>query len=171
MKIAVMGSGGVGAYYGGLLARDNHDVHFIARGAHLEAMRKSGLQIRSIHGDFTVLPAQATENPAEIGRVDLVLFCVKTTGTDPAAQAIQPLLGAGTTVVSLQNGIDAAERIGAHIGKEHLLGGATWISSNIEAPGIIKQVSQFRRVVLGELNGELSERLQTVRNVGYLWKA
>jgi 2-dehydropantoate 2-reductase len=137
-------------------------VHFIARGAHLEAMQKNGLQIKSIHGDFTIYPVQAVEYPSEIGLVDLVLFCVKTTGTDQAAQNLPPLLSSETILVSLQNGIDAAERLGAYIGKGHLLGGATWISSNIEAPGVIKQVSQFRRVVLGELNGEDTARLERV---------
>ena len=163
MKIAVMGSGGVGAYYGGLLACDNHDVYFVARGAHLEAIRQHGLQIKSVHGDFSIFPAQATDNPTEIGSADLVLFCVKTPATDPAAQAIQPIIGEHTTLISLQNGIDAAERIGAQIGMAHVLGGATWISSSIEAPGVVRQVSQFRRVVLGELNGVLTPRLQQIR--------
>jgi 2-dehydropantoate 2-reductase len=162
MKIAVMGTGGVGGYYGGLLAQKGHAVTFIARGPHLQAIHTNGLQIKSIHADFMVKPAAATEDPATIGPVDLVLFCTKTYHTDEAAQAIKPLIGTNTTVVSLQNGIDAPERIGAVVGMPHMLGGATWISSAIESPGIIRQVSQFRRVVLGELDGKLTARLQSI---------
>jgi 2-dehydropantoate 2-reductase len=162
MKITVMGTGGTGGFYGGLLARQGHEVNFIARGAHLEAIRKSGLQIKSIHGDFIAKPAKATDDPAQIGSVDLILFCTKTYDTDQAAQAIQPIVGKDTTVLSLQNGIDAAERIGKVLGAEHMLAGATWISSSVEAPGVIKQVSQFRRVVLGELDGRITPRLQAV---------
>ena len=162
MKIAIMGTGGMGAYYGGLLASQGQDVHFIARGEHLKAMRLNGVQIKSIHGDLTVKPVKATDKPAEIGQVDLVLFCTKTYHTDDAAKAIQPLVGPKTTVMSLQNGIDAAERIGKVVGMEHLLAGATWISSFVESPGVIKQVSTFRRVVVGELDGSQSQRLQAV---------
>ncbi len=162
MKIAVMGTGGVGGYYGGLLAKQGHDVTFVARGAHLEAIRKNGLQIKSIHGDFTVNPAQATADPAEIGTPDLILFCVKTYHTEEAARAIQPIVGPQTSVLSLQNGIDAADRIGAVVGMDRLLGGATWLSSAVEAPGVIKQVSQFRRVAFGELDGRVTPRVQSI---------
>jgi 2-dehydropantoate 2-reductase len=165
MKIMVMGSGGMGAYYGGLLAQQGNGVTFIARGAHLDAIRANGLQVKSIHGDFTVSPAKATNSPAEVGPVDLILFCVKTYSTDEAAQAIQPAIGPQTAVLSLQNGVDAVERIGKAVGAEHVLGGATWISSAVEAPGIIKQVSQFRRIVFGELNGTHSERIQSIYEV------
>lgn len=160
MRIAVMGSGGVGGYYGGLLACAGHDVTFIARGAHLAALRTNGLQVRSVHGDFTIAPAQATDTPAEVGPVELVLICVKTPDTDRAAQAIQPMVGADTMVVSLQNGINAAEQIGAVVGMEHVVGGTTWISSTIEAPGVIRQVSQFRRIVVGELDGRTTSRVE-----------
>lgn len=162
MKIAVMGSGGVGAYYGGLLAHHGHEVTFIARGAHLEAIQTTGLHVKSIHGDFVVLPAKVTEKPSQVGLVDFVLFCVKNPDTDSAAQAIQPVVGPGTTVMSLQNGIDAAERIGAVVGIEHMIGSTTWISSSIESPGVIRQVSQFRRIVLGELGGQMTSRVKTI---------
>jgi len=162
MRIAIMGSGGVGGYYGGLLACAGHDVTFIARGAHLAAIRAHGLQIKSVHGDLTIAPAQATDNPAGVGPVELVLVTVKTTATDEAARAIRPLVGPATVVLSLQNGIDAAERIGAVVGLEHMLGGATWVSSTIEAPGVIRQESQFRRIVLGELDGRITPRAQAV---------
>lgn len=165
MKIMVMGSGGMGAYYGGLLAQQGNDVTFIARGAHLDAIRANGLQVKSIHGDFTVSPAKATASPAEVGLVDLILFCVKTYNTEEAAQAIQSAIGLQTAVLSLQNGVDAVERIGKTVGVEHVLGGATWISSAVEVPGVIKQVSQFRRIVFGELNGTRSERIQSIYEV------
>ncbi len=160
MKIAVMGVGGMGGYYGGLLTKHGHVVSFVARGEHLRAIRANGLQIKSIHGDLIANPAKVTNNASEIGPVDLIIFCTKTYHTDQAAQVIKPLVGPDTTVISLQNGIDAAERIGRVIGPEHLLAGATWISSFVEAPGVIKQVSQFRRVVIGELDGSLTPRLQ-----------
>ena len=165
MKIATMGTGGVGGYYGGLLAQQGNDVTFIARGAHLTAIQQNGLQVKSIHGDFQVKAAQATDDPTQIGLVDLVVFCTKTYSIDKAAQQIKPLVGPETTVLPLENGIDAAERIGAAVGMEHMLGGVTWISSAVQAPGVVKQVSQFRRVVLGELNGEITERAQTIHKV------
>ena len=165
MKILIMGTGGVGGYYGGLLAQQGNDVTFIARGAHLCAIRHEGLKVNSVHGNFIISPANATDEPINVAPVDLILFCVKAYGTDEAAQAIRPAVGLHTTVLSLQNGIDAAERIGKVIGMEHALGGATWLSSAVEAPGVIKQVSQFRRVVLGELDGTRSERIQSVDEV------
>jgi 2-dehydropantoate 2-reductase len=165
MKILIMGTGGVGGYYGGLLAQAGNDVTFIARGAHLYAIRHEGLKVHSVHGDFAISPANATDNPGNVEPVDLVLFSVKAYGTDDAAQAIRPVVGLQTTVLSLQNGIDAAERIGKVVGAEHLIGGATWLSSAVEAPGVIRQVSQFRRVVLGELDGTRSDRIQSVFEV------
>lgn len=162
MRIAIMGTGGVGGYYGGLLSQKGQEVIFIARGAHLQALRAQGLQVKSVHGDFLVSPAQATADPAEVGPVDLILFTTKTYHTDLAAQAIKPMVGKETVVVPLQNGIDAAERIGAYVGREHLIGGVTWLSAAIEAPGVIGQYSQFRRVVLGEFDGKMTARLKTI---------
>jgi 2-dehydropantoate 2-reductase len=164
MKIAIVGTGGVGGYYGGLLSQTGHDVTFIARGEHLRAIRSSGLQVKSKFGDFLIKPANATDVPAEVGAVDLVLFCTKTYRTDEAAQAAMALIGPGTTVLSLQNGVDAADRIGAIVGAEHMLAGATWLSAAIEAPGVIEQVSDFRRIVLGEMNGSTTSRLQSVHD-------
>lgn len=162
VKIAVIGAGGVGGYYGGLLARQGHAVTFLARGAHLDAMRKNGLQIKSLHGDFVISPVQATDHLVHIGPVDLILFCVKAYDTERLAQAIKPVIGDRTLILSLQNGIDAAERIGKVVGEEHLIGGATWISSAIQAPGMIKQVSQHRRIVFGPLNGNVTPDHQSI---------
>src|SRR5512136_152332 len=100
MKIAIMGTGGVGGYYGGLLAKAGQDVTFIARGAHLAAIREKGLQVKSVHGDFAIVPARATDNPAEVGSVDLIIVVTKTYHTDEAAQAIKPVVGPQTVVVS-----------------------------------------------------------------------
>jgi 2-dehydropantoate 2-reductase len=166
MRIAIMGTGGVGGYYGGLLAHSGQQVTFIVRrkpdGAHLAAIHEKGLQVKSVLGDFLVAPAHATETPAEVGPVDLILFATKTYHTDEAAQAIKPMVGPDTVVLPLQNGVDAADRIGAVVGIEHLLGGATWLSAAIEAPGVIGQYSQFRRIVLGELDGRKTPRAQQV---------
>jgi 2-dehydropantoate 2-reductase len=160
MKIAIMGTGGVGGYYGGLLAQSGQDVTFIARGAHLRSIREQGLKVKSVHGDFTVSPAEATDTPAEVGPVDMVLFATKTYQTDEAARSITPMIARNTVVVSLQNGIDAADRIGKVVGMEHMLGGVTWLSAAIEAPGVIGQYSQFRRIALGEFSGETTTRLK-----------
>jgi 2-dehydropantoate 2-reductase len=162
MKLAVVGTGGTGGYYGGLLAQHGHDVTFIARGPHLDAIRKDGLQVKSVHGDFSVQPAKATDHPADVGPVDLILFCTKTYHTDDAAPQARSLVGPNTTILSLQNGVDAAERLGSIFGTEHMIAGATWISSAVQAPGVIKQASDFRRVVIGELSGQTTPRLQAV---------
>jgi 2-dehydropantoate 2-reductase len=165
MKILIMGTGGVGGYYGGLLAQQGNDVMFIARGAHLYALRHEGLKVKSVHGDFHVSPANATDDPINVGPVDLILFCVKTYNTDEAAQAIRPAVGRHTVVMSLQNGVDAAERIAKIIGAEHVVGGVTWLSSAVEEPGVVKQISEFRRIVFGELGGGPSERIQSIFEV------
>lgn len=162
MKIVIMGSGGIGGYYGGLLCRAGHAVTFIARGAHLASIQTNGLQVKSVHGDYLVKPAQATDDPIDIGPVELVLFCVKTPSTEQAAQMILPIIAPHTVVMSLQNGIDAAERIGAIIGMQHMLGAATWISSAIESPGVVRHFSQFRRIVFGELDGQMTQRAESV---------
>ncbi|MCX6029902.1 MAG: 2-dehydropantoate 2-reductase [Chloroflexi bacterium] len=159
MRIAIMGVGGVGGYFGGLLAQAGEDVTFIARGEHLRAMQAHGLRVESIHGDFTIAPVQATDDPAVVGPVDTVIFATKTYQLDAAAQAMQPLIGPGTTVLPLHNGVDAAERTAAIVGREHVLGGLCYVGSQILAPGVIKQVSQFRRVVAGELGGPATPRV------------
>ncbi len=162
MKIVVVGTGGTGGYYGGLLSKQGHDVTFMARGKHLAAIQKSGLQVKSIHGDFAISPAKATDDPSRMSAPDLVLFCTKTYGTDEAVQSIKSVIGKDTTVLSLQNGIDAVERIGSVVGRQHMVAGATWISSAVEAPGTIRQVSDFRRVVVGELDGKRTPRIESI---------
>ncbi len=154
MKFAIMAAGGLGGYYGALLAKDGHDVTFIARGAHLKAIRENGLTIKSTHGDLTIKPAKATDHPAEVGAVDWILFGVKTYDTEAAAQAMRPMIGAQTAVVTFQNGVDAPDQIGAIVGREHVLVAPTQIVSNITAPGVIEQKSAFRMTTVGEVGGQ-----------------
>ncbi|NLF15534.1 MAG: ketopantoate reductase family protein [Anaerolineaceae bacterium] len=165
MKMAIMGSGGVGGYYGALLASCGNDVTFIARGAHLSAMREHGLQVQSIHGDLHLAPVQATDDPARVGPVDLVLVAVKTYDLEQAAQAARPLVGPNTSVLPLLNGLDAAERLAAVLGDGNVLGGMTHISSSVAAPGVIRQVSPLRRITLGECDGTITARAEAVRDV------
>jgi 2-dehydropantoate 2-reductase len=158
MKIGVMGAGGVGGYYGARLALAGAEVGVIARGDHLAAIRERGLQVRADDGDFTV-PVAASDDPAEIGPCETVLFCVKSYDTDQAAALLGPLLRPETGVVSLQNGVDNEERIAARIGPEHVLGGVSFILAHIAKPGVVEQVGSVRRVIFGELDGSRSERV------------
>jgi 2-dehydropantoate 2-reductase len=162
MRIAVMGTGGVGGYFGGLLAQAGEDVTFIARGEHLRAIQADGLRVESVHGDFTVRPAQATDDPSTVGPVDLVLFATKTYQIEEAAGAMRPLIGPETVVLPLQNGVDASERVADILGSEHVLGGVCYIVSAIAGPGIIQQRSEFRRIVLGELDGQVTPRVEVI---------
>ena len=165
MRIAVMGTGGVGGYFGGLLAHHGQDVTFIARGAHLAAIREHGLRVESVHGDFTLPGARATDRPEEIGPVDVVLFATKTYQLEAAAEAMRPLIGPRTVVIPLHNGIDAAERSAAILGPANVVGGLCYVGSMVAAPGVIRQNSPFRRVIVGELPGSTaigSGRLQPI---------
>jgi 2-dehydropantoate 2-reductase len=157
MKIGVMGAGGVGGYYGARLALAGAEVGLIARGDHLAAIRESGLRVRADDGDSTVR-VTASDDPAEIGPCDAVLFCVKSYDTDQAAALIGPLLKPETGVVSLQNGVDNEEKIAARIGRKHVLGGASFILTHIAEPGVVEQTGSVRRVILGELDGSRSGR-------------
>jgi 2-dehydropantoate 2-reductase len=134
------------------------EVGLIARGEHLAAIRERGLQVRADEGDFTVRLA-ASEDPAEIGPCDAVLFCVKSYDTEQAAAVLGPLIGPRTGVVSLQNGVDNEEKIAARIGPGHVLGGVSFILAHIAEPGVVEQVGSVRRVVFGELDGSRSERV------------
>jgi 2-dehydropantoate 2-reductase len=164
MKIAILGAGGVGGYYGGLLARSGQQVTFLARGAHLAAIQSDGLRVESAHGDFVVRPAQATDDTAEVGPVELVLVTVKSYDLEAAAEAARPLVGPGTAVLPLLNGLDAAERLAAVLGDEHVLAGLTHISSSVAAPGVIRQISPVRRITFGERDGEISPRAERIRD-------
>jgi 2-dehydropantoate 2-reductase len=158
VRVAVFGAGAVGGYLGARLARGGSDVTFIARGAHLDAMRERGLTLVTPEGDRSTVAVKATDDPAEIGPVDVVLFLVKSYDTDSAAQRLRPLIGEGTGVLSLQNGVDNEPKIAAAVGAEHVLGGAAYILAAIEAPGVVR--SGRARIVVGELEpGPPSERV------------
>ncbi len=164
MKIAILGAGAVGGYYGGLLARSGNEVTFIARGAHLAAIRECGLRVESVHGDFEVCPAQATDDPATVGPVDLVLVTVKSYGLEEAAVAARSLVGPETCVLPLLNGLDAAERLAAVLGDGPVLAGLTHISASVVAPGLIRQVSPLRRITFGERDGTITPRAGRIRD-------
>jgi len=158
MRIAVIGAGGVGGAFGAALAKAGNDVTFVARGAHLEAMRKRGLTLLSPRGDLKLDPVQATDAAASIGVVDFVLFCVKLWDVESAGAAIGPIVGPNTAVIPLQNGIDASERLIPILGKEAVMGGVAQISATIAEPGVIRQTGTFMRLVFGELDGRPSAR-------------
>jgi len=160
MRIAVFGTGGVGGYFGGLLAHAGHEVTFIARGEHLHAIQANGLQVKSVNGDFTVRLAQATDDPAQVGPVDYVVVAVKHYHLAQAAQQMRPLVGSETTVVPLLNGVDAHELLAQAVGSEPVVGGLCSLVSLVEAPGVIRQETRLRRVVLGELDRSRSERVE-----------
>jgi 2-dehydropantoate 2-reductase len=157
MKIAVMGVGGVGGYFASRLASAGAEVSLISRGANLDALRRDGLTIVSA-GRSESFALAATDDPAEIGPVDLVLFCVKSYDTETAATQLAPLIGEGTAVLSLQNGIDNETRIAAAVGAERVMGGAAYILAALESPGVVRSGSA--RLVVGELDpGPPSERV------------
>ena len=158
MRIAVVGAGGVGGGFGAALAKAGGDVTFIARGAHLAAMKSAGLKVGGPRGDIHLVPTKATDNPASLGTVDMVLFCVKLWDVESAGEKIKPLVGAGTAVIPLQNGVDAHERLIPILGKNAVMGGVAQISASIVAPGVIAQVGTFMRMVFGELDGRRSQR-------------
>src|SRR5689334_7178792 len=165
MRVAILGSGAVGGYYGARLARAGHDVSFIARGAHLAAVRERGLQIRSPLGDF-VVTAPAEEDPSKIGPVDLVVIAVKTYDNPAALPLLGPMLGGDTVALTVQNGVDSARDVAAVAGESRTLGGTTYIASALEAPGVIVQTGTHRRIVFGETFGplpRLTDRVQKLQ--------
>ncbi len=165
MRMVVMGTGGTGGYFGGLLARAGEEVTFVARGAHLEAIRAQGLTVKSrLAGDFT-LRVKATDNPAEVGPVDLILFCVKAYDTDAAAEQIRSLVGPDTVILSVQNGIDNEEWIARIVGDKHVIGAVAQISSVIEAPGVIAQTAGPGKILFGELAGDASPRTERLLGI------
>jgi 2-dehydropantoate 2-reductase len=165
MRMAVIGAGGTGGYFGGLLARAGEDVTFMARGAHLEALRTRGFTLESrLAGTFTV-PVQATDDPSEVGPVDLILFCVKTYDTDAAAESIRPLIRPDTMLLSLQNGIDNEERIARVAGHTSAIGAVAYVSSAIKAPGVVAQTSGPGKIIFGELSRGESARTERLRDV------
>ncbi len=161
MKIAIMATGGVGGYFGARLAAAGEEVHFIARGAHLAALRANGLTLKSANGDLHLKPVAVTDDPATIGPADIVFFAVKQYDTETAAKLIVPLIGADTGVISLQNGMDDKERLPSILGHDHVMGGAAYITAaEVAAPGIITHVGKVARIIFGEFDGRSSPRAE-----------
>lgn len=164
MKICVTGSGGLGGFFGGWLAAAGEDVSFIARGMHLEAMCENGLRVTSQLGDRHIQNVQATDDPSEVGPVDIILFCVKNYSLEDAARKCLPLLKPTTAAISVLNGIDAAQRIEAIMGPGHAVPGVTLVPSNISGPGVIAHQGNKIDITFGELDRTASPRLTAFRD-------
>jgi 2-dehydropantoate 2-reductase len=163
VKVLVMGAGAVGGFYGAALAGRGHDVTFVARGAHLAALRERGLTIRREGGATVLRPIHAVADPAEAGGdIELVLFTVKGYDTELAARALGPVVGPRTAVLTLQNGVESGDRLGAVLGAEPILIGTTLIATIVAAPGIIDQANPLWRVELGEPSGAITPRVEGV---------
>ena len=165
MRFAILGSGAVGGYYGAKLARAGHEVTFIARGAHLAAIRDRGLSIRSpMLGDFTVR-GRAEEDTSRVGHVDVVLLAVKAYDNATALPAIRPMVGPATSVLTLQNGVDSVGEVAAITGEPPVLGGTTYIATALVEPGVIEQTGSHRRIVFGEVFGALPRTSERVARI------
>jgi len=163
MKILVMGSGGVGGFFGGRLAHSGCDVTFVARGAHLEAMRTHGLVIENkAQGDIRLAQVKVTDDPASAGRVDLVLISVKLWDTESAARAVKSNVGPRTAVLSLQNGVIKDDILRTEFGETAVMGGAAYVATHISRPGVILQTGPLQRVVIGEYDGRRTARVEAL---------
>lgn len=163
MRIAIMGAGGIGAYYGACLARAGNEVVFIARGAHLDAMQENGLHIEEVSGaDFTIHPLQATDDPATVGPVDVILFCVKMYDALEAAALCKPMVGNNTFVVTLQNGVESVSMVNSVLGEGRTLGGAAYVAGTITRPGVVRHANQISKIEFGEADGRTSPRAENL---------
>jgi 2-dehydropantoate 2-reductase len=158
MRIAVVGTGGIGGPYGAALAKAGADVTFVARGAHLAAIRENGLRVEGDRGETHIRPARATDDIAGIGTVDFALFCVKLWDVESVGKELRAIIGPESAVVPLQNGVDAAERLIPILGHDAVMGGTAFVTGTITAPGVIRQTGTYQRMTFGELDGRLSER-------------
>jgi 2-dehydropantoate 2-reductase len=159
MKIAAMAAGAVGAYFGGRMQVAGHDVAMIARRAHLDALRQNGLKIESVHGDLHLPKVNATDDPRQVGVVDIVLFAVKLWDTETAAQLARPLVGPDTRVITLQNGVDSYERVSAILGKEQTVCGTAYIAAVLGGPGLMRHTSKFATMRVGRMDGKPDAKL------------
>jgi 2-dehydropantoate 2-reductase len=165
MRIAIVGAGGIGAPLGASLATAGQDVVFLARGSHLAAMRANGLRVEGDRGESVIFPIQATDDPASLGPVDLILFCVKLWDVETAGNHIRPLIGGETVVIPLQNGIDASERLAPILSTAHVVGGVALVSGSIVAPGVVRQTGTHHGMVFGELDGQATARAERIHAV------
>jgi len=162
MRIAIFGAGAVGGYYGARLARAGHDVQFIARGAQAEAMRRSGLFVRSVLGNDRLFPANVTDDVRTVGPADLVVVSVKLWDTDAAAHAILPLIAKSSAVLSLQYGVDKEDMIAGVVGRERVVGGVTYIIADRSEPGTVVHSGRLQRILVGELSSGRSDRVDSI---------
>jgi 2-dehydropantoate 2-reductase len=162
MRIAIMGSGAVGGYFGARLAAGGAEVTFVARGAHLKAMRERGLLVESPLGDTKLPQVKASDDPGAIGPVDLVIVAVKLWDTEPAAKQIEPLVRAGASVVSFQNGVQKDEVLRRVLGEAPVLGGVCYVGASIAGPGVIRHIGKMQRLVFGEYDGAHSARAEAL---------
>lgn len=160
MRITIMGTGGVGGYFGARLAQAGHDLHFVARGAHLAAIREHGLKVDSPLGDLHLHSVKVTDDPATIPGADLVLFGVKLWDTEAAAESLRPLVGPDTAVISFQNGVVKDDILRRILGPRAVVGGVCYIASTVAAPGVIRHTGSMHRLVFGEHDGTASERVR-----------
>lgn len=165
MRIAVFGTGGVGGYFGGRLAQAGEDVTFIARGEHLRAIKAGGLKVESPPGDFVVFPAKATDDVTEAGEVDLVIVGVKAWQVPAAAHVMKPLVAAATTVLPLQNGVDAVSQLVAELGSDRVIGGLCRIVSFVVEPGRIRHAGFTPSIIIGELDNRRTGRIDAIERV------
>ncbi len=166
MRIAIMGAGGVGSYFGGRLAAAGQDVTFVCRGAHLAALREHGMTVTSPKGDFSLDRVQATDNPGSVGPVDVILSTVKLYDLDSACVVMRPMVGPETMIVPVQNGVIAANIVCNHFDRRNVVGGLVFIASFVTAPGQVTHMSQVHKITLGELRGGLSGRVAAFADVG-----
>ena len=165
MRIVVYGTGGVGGYFGGRLAQAGEDVTFIARGEHLRAIRANGLRVDGPNGDFVIDPARATDNVNETGETDLVILGVKAWQVPDAARAIKHVIGPTTTVLPLQNGVDAVPQLVAELGSANVVGGLCRIVSYVVEPGQIRHAGFAPTIIIGELDNQRTERITKIEEV------
>jgi 2-dehydropantoate 2-reductase len=163
MRIAVMGTGAVGGYFGGRLAQAGEEVVFIARGENLRALREKGLRVDSINGDFSIRDARATDDPSQIGTVDYVILGVKTWQVADAAQALRPLIGPDTCVLPLQNGVEAAGHLSSVLGPEHVIGGLCQLVAFVIEPGHIRHAAFDPLIAFGEVDNRRSGRVEKLQ--------
>jgi 2-dehydropantoate 2-reductase len=159
MRIGVMAAGAVGGYFGGRLAAAGHDVTFFARGRTLDALRRHGLKIESVKGDLHLAKVDATDDAKSVAPVDIVLFAVKLWDTEAAGEAIRPIVGTGTRVITLQNGVDSVERLAPILGRDNVVGGMAYIASVMSAPGVVTHSSEFAQIRCGRVDGKPDDKL------------
>jgi 2-dehydropantoate 2-reductase len=158
MRIAIMGSGGLGSYLGGRLVQSGHDVSFITRGDHLHALVENGLEIKSNYGDFKVEKVIATDDPEKVGEVNVIFFCVKSYDSSTAARLMKPMVGKESVIIPVQNGLDHIDILRAVLDPEHVLGGIAMIVAHLREPGIIEQIGPVHFLEFGEISGGISDR-------------